>query len=61
MMLKEIHAQEEKAAVIEKAKAFKAKLRKMELKKDADIVHNGIAETLTYMDYPTKHWMCAVR
>ena len=56
-MLKAIHAQEDKAAAIEKAKAVEAKLRKMRLSKAADIVHSGIAETLTYMDYPTEHWM----
>jgi len=56
-MLKAIHAQEDKTAAIEKAKAVEAKLRKMRLSKAADIVHNGIAETLTYMDFPTEHWM----
>ena len=56
-MLKAIHAQEDKSAAIEKAKAVEAKLRKMKLSKAADIVHNGIAETLTYMDFPTEHWM----
>lgn len=56
-MLKAIHAQEDKTAAIEKAKAVEAKLRKMKLNKAADIVHNGIAETLTYMDFPTEHWM----
>ena len=55
-MLKAINAQEDKAAVNEKAKAVEAKLRKMKIKKAADIVHNGIAEILT-MDYPTEHWM----
>ena len=60
-MLKAIHAQEDKAAANEKAKAVEAKLRKMKLKKAADIVHNGIAETLTYMDYPTEHWIANVK
>ena len=56
-MLKAIHAQEDKSVAIEKAKAVEAKLRKMKLSKAADIVHNGIAETLTHMDFPTEHWM----
>jgi len=56
-MLKAIHAQEDKSAAIEKANAVEAKLRKMKLSKAADIVHKGIAETLTYMDFPTEHWM----
>jgi transposase-like protein len=55
-MLKAIHAQEDKAAAVEKAKAVEAKLRKMKLTKAADTVANGVKETLTYMDFPAEHW-----
>ena len=55
-MLKAIHAQEDKAAAIEKAAAVVAKLREMKLREAADKVEKGIAETLTYMDFPSKHW-----
>ena len=43
-MLKAIHAQEDKAAAMEKAKA-------------ADKVRDSIQETLTYMGFPEEHWM----
>lgn len=55
-MLKAIHAQEDKAAALEKAKAVEDKLRKMKLNKAADTVSNGVRETLTYMDFPAEHW-----
>ena len=47
-MLKAIHAQEDKAAALEKAKAVVIKLREMKLKEAAKKVENSIAETLTY-------------
>ena len=56
-MLKAIHAQEDKAAALEKAKAVEAKLRGMKLFKAADKVHDSIRETLTYMSFPEEHWM----
>ena len=55
-MLKEIHAQEDKAAALEKAKAVEAKLRGLKLTKAAETVANGVKETLTYMDFPAEHW-----
>lgn len=55
-MLKAIHAQEDKAAAKEKAKAVVAKLREMKLKEAAKKIEDGIMETLTYMDFPTVHW-----
>jgi len=55
-MLKAIHAQEDKAAAREKAKAVAARLREMKLKKAAEKLENGIEETLTYMDFPGEHW-----
>ena len=60
-MLKAIHAQEDKTAAREKAKAVSAKLRGMKLKETAKKVEDGIEETLTYMDFPDAHWrkICA--
>ena len=55
-MLKAIHAQEDKAAAREKAKAVVAKLHEMKLHKAAEKVESGIEETLTYMSFPAEHW-----
>ena len=55
-MLKAIHAQEDKVAALEKANLVAEKLRKMKLNKAADKLLDGIAETLTYMDFPEEHW-----
>ena len=52
-MLKAIHAQEDKAAAMEKAKAVEEKLRGMKLSKAADKVRDSIQETLTYMGLST--------
>jgi putative transposase len=56
-MLKAIHAQEDKAAAREKAKAVAQKLRDMKLKEAAKKVEDSIEETLTYMDFPYSHWL----
>ena len=56
-MLKAIHAQEDKAAAREKAKAVVKKLREMKLASAAKKVEEGIEETLTYMDFPCQHWL----
>jgi len=55
-MLKAIHAQEDKAGALEKAKAVVGKLREMKLKEAADKVEQGIQETLAYMHFPREHW-----
>ncbi len=55
-MLKAIHAQEDKEAALEKAAAVVKKLKTMRLTKAAQKVEESIAETLTYMNFPTKHW-----
>ncbi len=55
-MLKAIHAQEDKAAALEKAKAVAEKLRKIKLTKAAQKIEESVAETLTYMDFPAEHW-----
>lgn len=55
-MLKAIHAQEDRAAALEKADAVIEKLRTMRLNEAAEIVRAGVAETLSYMAYPREHW-----
>jgi transposase-like protein len=55
-MLKAIHCQEDKQAALEKSELVAEKLRKMKLAKAAEKLSSGIAETLTYMDFPEEHW-----
>jgi putative transposase len=57
-MLKAIHAQEDAAAAAEKARLVVEKLRSMKLAKAAEIVANGIGETLSYYHLPPEHWRC---
>ena len=56
-MLKAIHAQESKEAARKKAKDVVEQLRAMKLKEAAKKVEEGIEETLTYMDFPSQHWL----
>ena len=56
-MLKAIHAQESKAAARKKAKDVVEQLRAMKLKEAAKKVEDGIEETLTYMYFPSQHWL----
>ncbi|MDL2229978.1 IS256 family transposase, partial [Treponema sp. OttesenSCG-928-L16] len=55
-MLKAIHAQEDKAASREKAKAVIDALKRMKLPEAARKVEAGIEETLSYADFPSEHW-----
>jgi len=55
-MLKAIHAQEDRAAAMEKAEAVAAKLDAMRLGKAAATVREGYEETLRYMFFPREHW-----
>jgi putative transposase len=57
-MLKAIHAQEDAAVAAEKARLVVEKLRAMELAKAAEIVANGLEETLSYYQLPPEHWRC---
>jgi transposase-like protein len=57
-MLKAIHAQEDAKAAKEKAVQVVEKLRLMKLAKAAEIVANGIDETLNYYAMPSEHWRC---
>lgn len=54
-MLKAIHAQEDKAAALNKAKGVVQKLKDMKLTEAARKIENSIEETLTYMDFPSQH------
>ena len=56
-MLKAIHAQEDKAAALEKSRAVAQKLREMKLPEAAKKVENAAEETLCYMDFPREHWL----
>ena len=56
-LLKAIHAQEDLAAAQEKAKAVIEKLKLMKLGRAAEIVREGIDETLVYMNFPSEHWL----
>lgn len=55
-MLKAIHAQEDREAAEEKARLVVKKLRSMRLSKAADMVAEGVAETLSYYAFPSEHW-----
>jgi putative transposase len=55
-MLKAIHAQEDRQAALDKARAVVEKLETSKLSKAAGIVHEGVAETLAYMAFPREHW-----
>ena len=56
-MLKAIHAQEDKAAAREKAVQVVQKLQAMKLGKAAKVVEVGFEETLTFMSFPSQHWL----
>ena len=56
MMLKAIHAQENKEAARRKAKEVVEELQKMKLSAAAKKVGDSIEETLTFMDFPSQHW-----
>jgi len=55
-MLKAIHAQEDRAAAEAKAAQVTEKLRKMKLSRAAELVREGIQETLCYYAFPREHW-----
>ena len=55
-MLKAIHAQEDCAAALTKARDVAAKLEAMKLGKAAAFVCESVEQTLAYMFYPREHW-----
>ncbi len=54
-MLKAIHAQESREAALLKAQDVVAKLRALKLAAAAQIVADGVAETVSYYDFPCEH------
>ena len=56
MMLKAIHASEDRQAAMEKAQAVIKKLKAKKLVKAAQKVTESIHETLVYYDFPSAHW-----
>jgi transposase-like protein len=55
-MLKAIHAQEDATAAREKATQIIEKLKAMKLARAAEIVAEGVEETLSYYSFPSEHW-----
>jgi putative transposase len=55
-MLKAIHAQEDRTAADAKARDVIAKLQAAKLRKAAELVEQGVAETLSYYAFPEPHW-----
>jgi len=56
MMLKAIHASEDREAANEKAQSVIKKLKKQKLAQAAKKLEDSIHETLTYYDFPSEHW-----
>lgn len=56
-MLKAIHAQEDRPAALRKARDVYKKLLAMKLAKAAQIMQEGVEETLAYMSFPREHWL----
>lgn len=56
MMLKAIHASEDREAASDKAEAVIRKLKTKKLNKAAKKIKESIHETLVYYDFPNEHW-----
>jgi len=56
-MLKAIHAQENREAAENKARAVIDALRRQRLKRAAELVDNCVGETLTYYAFPDSPWI----
>ncbi|QTO41457.1 IS256 family transposase [Desulfovibrio desulfuricans] len=56
LMLKAVHAQEDKEAARRKSVEVISKLRAQRLEKAARIIESGCDETLSYYDFPVAHW-----
>lgn len=56
VMLKAIHAQENREEAMRKAESVSAKLKTMKLAKASEKVQESIHETLAYMHFPEQHW-----
>ncbi len=55
-MLKAIHAQEDRIEARAKARTVVKKLTQMKLKRAAEMVKDGVDETLSYYGFPAEHW-----
>jgi len=55
-MLKAIHAQEDRQAALRKADDVAGKLEALKLSAAAQVVREGVEETLHYMAFPPEHW-----
>ena len=55
-MLKAIHAQEDKEEALRKADIVIKKLQGMKLGRAADLLKDGIEETVSYYKFPSQHW-----
>lgn len=56
IMLKAIHASEDRAAAQDKTCAVIEKLEKMKLRQAAQKIRESIGETFGYYDFPSAHW-----
>jgi len=56
LMLKAIHAQEDREEALKKSRSVAKKLDKMKFKAAAKIIREGIEETLSYYSFPREHW-----
>jgi putative transposase len=55
-MLKAVHAQEDREEAQRKLEAVAEKLKSMKLKKAAELIREGMPETLAYYRFPREHW-----
>lgn len=58
LMLKAIHAQEDREEAIKKASVVVKKLEGMKLGRASELLKEGIEETLRYYHFPREHWRC---
>ena len=56
LMLKAIHACEDKESAMQKVAAVSEKLEQMKLTKAAEKIRMAVHETLTYYNFPQQHW-----
>lgn len=56
-LLKAVHAQESRKAALEKIQSIMKQLKEMKLGQAAKLVGEGMAETLSYYDFPCEHWI----
>jgi transposase-like protein len=57
LMLKGIYAQDSREEALAKAESVAAKLDMMRLSKAAQIVRDGVEDTLSFYAFPREHWL----